>query len=81
VRRPFYRSMMLFPALLAILVVSVGLVRADFKPAINNTLEEGVETECKACPYSLCPNKAFYTYSTAVTLVCWTRGTPIANDT
>jgi len=80
-RRSLDRFMMFFRLFLAIAVASVGLVRADFKPAINNTLEKGVETECKTCPYTLCTNKAFYTYSTAVTLVCWTRGTRIANDT
>lgn len=54
---------------------------AAFKPPINNTLEKGVETECKTCPYSLCTNKAFYEYDTQVTLLCWTRGTEIGGDT
>lgn len=80
-RRASDRFTMLCQSLLAILLVSVAIVKGDFKPAINNTLEKGVETECKTCPYSLCTNKAFYTYSTTVTLACWTSGDSIGNDT
>ncbi|KAH7319116.1 hypothetical protein BKA65DRAFT_95143 [Rhexocercosporidium sp. MPI-PUGE-AT-0058] len=60
-------------------LLSVG-ADAAFKPPINNTLEQGVATECKTCPYSLCTNKAFYDYDTQVSLVCWTRGTVIDGD-
>ncbi len=64
-----------------LLTRSVVGAEAAFKPPINNTLESGVETECKTCPYSLCTNKAFYEYDTQVTLLCWTRGTEIGGDT
>ncbi|ORY13286.1 hypothetical protein BCR34DRAFT_649419 [Clohesyomyces aquaticus] len=43
-----------------------------------------VDTECKTCPYSLCPNKLSYDWeydTTNKTLNCWTEGTPIVNDT
>lgn len=53
---------------------------AAFKPPINNTLEPGVTTECKTCPYKLCTNKAYYDYNTQVSLTCWTRGTVIRGD-
>jgi len=66
--------------LLPILVSGKSLM-AKVQPSINNTLEKGVETECKTCPYSLCTNVAWYTYSTNVTLTCWTSGTSIDNDT
>jgi len=71
-----------YTSLATSLIVGLLTVGADaaFKPPINNTLEPGVETECKTCPYSLCTNKAFYEYDTPVTLVCWTRGTVIDGD-
>ena len=72
---------MFFHSLLAALLVSATIVRGQFKPAINNTLEKGVQTECKTCPYTLCTNKEFYTYSKVVTLDCWTTGDSIGNDT
>lgn len=65
-------------ATLALLAITVDT--AAFKPPINNTLEQGVATECKTCPYSLCTNKAFYDYNTQVSLVCWTQGTVIDED-
>ena len=80
-RRLFNHFMMFIQSLLATLLVSAATVKGEFKPAINNTLEKGVQTECKTCPFSLCTNKAFYSYSTAVTLACWTSGDSIGNDT
>jgi hypothetical protein len=38
-----------------------------------------VPTECKTCPYSLCPNKPWNGANN--TLTCWTEGTEIAGDT
>lgn len=72
--------------LIAALALSIGVnakasIKSATKPSINGTLEFGVETECKTCPYTLCTNKAFYGYDTQVTLTCWTEGTSIANDT
>ncbi|KAJ5037244.1 uncharacterized protein L3040_007421 [Drepanopeziza brunnea f. sp. 'multigermtubi'] len=68
------------PTSILLAVASLG-VDAAFKPPINNTLEQSVETECKTCPYSLCTNKAFYEYDTQVSLVCWTTGAEIDGDT
>jgi hypothetical protein len=39
-------------------------------------------TECKTCPYSLCPNKGAYGGRFInITINCWTEGTSIVNDT
>ncbi|KAF5871816.1 uncharacterized protein Bfra_008840 [Botrytis fragariae] len=56
------------------------ITNAAFKPPFNNTLEKGVATECKTCPYSLCTNKEYYDYDTVVSLICWTTGTAIDGD-
>ncbi|CZT47113.1 uncharacterized protein RSE6_07642 [Rhynchosporium secalis] len=72
-----YTASMAIPLLVGLLTLGAD---AAFKPPINNTLEHAVATECKTCPYSLCTNKAFYDYDTAVTLLCWTRGTVIDGD-
>ncbi|OCL14595.1 hypothetical protein AOQ84DRAFT_280768 [Glonium stellatum] len=68
--------------LLAAALASSAAVRVSHpKPSINNTVEHGVSTECKTCPYSLCTNKLYYDSDTpAVVLQCWTHGTEIAGD-
>ncbi|KUJ08886.1 uncharacterized protein LY89DRAFT_741715 [Mollisia scopiformis] len=71
----------LLPILLVPWLVDAKTLTAKIKTPINNTLEYGVATECKTCPYSLCTNKAYYDYGTTVTLLCWTVGTQIDNDT
>jgi hypothetical protein len=67
---------------LTLLVLSTTTLAdtAAFKPPLNNTLEPGVATECKTCPYKLCTNKAFYDYNTQVSLTCWTKGTSVDGD-
>jgi hypothetical protein len=67
-------------ALLAGLILSTTIVKSlvldtrAVKPYINNSLEHGVNTECKTCPYSLCPNVAAYGSEDPVKLTCWTHG-------
>ncbi|TVY41086.1 hypothetical protein LSUB1_G001098 [Lachnellula subtilissima] len=49
---------------------------------INSTVEPGIETACKVCPWQKCVNTKVYPYFDEateqdydnVTLVCWTRG-------
>lgn len=41
---------------------------------VPSRVEDGIQTECKTCPYSLCTNKVAYEYSTDLTLTCWTTG-------
>ncbi|PGH27624.1 hypothetical protein AJ80_00637 [Polytolypa hystricis UAMH7299] len=48
---------------------------------INSTVEDGIQTECKKCPFSLCANVAAYTYKTDIVLTCWTDGTEVIGDT
>ena len=43
-------------------------------------VSSGVITECKTCPYSLCPNKGFYPSMLMFRATCWTNGEKI-NDT
>ncbi|KAF2812368.1 uncharacterized protein BDZ99DRAFT_265425 [Mytilinidion resinicola] len=50
------------------------------KVYLNNTVEHGVNTECKTCPYVLCPNKLYYDSDVNVTLTCFTTGTEISGD-
>lgn len=63
---------------LAALILALDVVAAN----INSTVEYGIETACKVCPWQKCINtKAYPFYDEAteedysnVTLVCWTRG-------
>jgi hypothetical protein len=77
---------MLGLSILAVLAISAtGLdaaVTRAVKPSINNTVESGMMTECKTCPYSLCTNKAYYGYlaEETVTLTCYTFGDVIGGD-
>jgi hypothetical protein len=65
----------------SLLVAALALcVSAQLKPSIINTVEKGVNTECKTCPWTLCTNKEFYEGTDNVTLTCWTHGTEIAGD-
>lgn len=44
---------------------------------VPSTVEDGIQTECKTCPYSLCTNVAAYEYGHDMSLSCWTRGDTI----
>lgn len=41
---------------------------------VPSRVEDGIQTECKTCPYELCTNAAAYLYGQDLTLACWTRG-------
>jgi hypothetical protein len=66
-------------SLLAVLAISSASVSA-VKASINNTVEHGVNTECKTCPYTLCTNKVYYESDALVTVTCYTHGTVIDGD-
>ncbi|TVY30220.1 hypothetical protein LHYA1_G000703 [Lachnellula hyalina] len=63
---------------LATLALALDVVAAN----INSTVELGIETACKVCPWQKCINTKVYPYFDDateqdydnVTLVCWTRG-------
>ena len=81
------RSNLTFVKMLRIAFVAVlacGVVGlAQTLSSLNNTVEKGVNTECKSRPYTLCTNVAAYGYEYGVenvTLTCWTSGTVIAGD-
>ncbi|CAN8101229.1 unnamed protein product [Discula destructiva] len=46
---------------------------------VPSTVESGIQTECKTCPYSLCTNAAAYEYDHDMSLTCWTRGTTVVD--
>lgn len=47
---------------------------------ISSRLESGINTECKTCPYSLCPNQLAFEYNTEIILTCWTYGDNIVDS-
>ncbi|KAH7082966.1 hypothetical protein BKA63DRAFT_387494, partial [Paraphoma chrysanthemicola] len=60
-------------------LVLATVVSADFKPYVTTQAE--VNTECKTCPRSLCPNKLYYDQEgDNFNVTCWTRGTKIMGD-
>lgn len=46
---------------------------------VPSRVEDGIQTECKTCPYKLCTNVAAYEYEHETTLTCWTRGDSIVD--
>lgn len=48
--------------------------RQSNSTGVPSRVEDGIQTECKTCPYSLCTNQAAYEYGYEMTLTCWTRG-------
>lgn len=46
---------------------------------IGSKVQDGIQTECKTCPYELCINHAAYYYDTYMTLTCWTYGDDIVD--
>lgn len=78
----------LYTSLLAVPLVAAGRRHQVFqaRQASNTTtttapsrVEEGIQTECKTCPYELCTNTAAYLYEQDLTLTCWTRGDTIVD--
>lgn len=71
---PLSRSLLLRLALLSPLCTVI----AAAKPYVTNWVE--IETECKTCPHSLCPNKIAYELGEYLNATCWTHGTKIQGD-
>jgi hypothetical protein len=72
----FFSNHVLFGAILA----HYASASTQAKPYIVNTVERGMNTECKTCPWTLCTNTVYYESEDNVTLTCWTHGTEIAGD-
>lgn len=80
---------LLFP--LAVTMVAAGNhhheveIRQTTSPSVNttvpSTVEDGIQTECKTCPYSLCTNIEPYEYGHEMNLTCWTEGEKIVDTT
>ncbi|KUI64207.1 hypothetical protein VM1G_11009 [Cytospora mali] len=47
---------------------------------IASRVQDGIQTECKTCPYELCTNHAAYYYNEYMTLTCWTYGDNIVDS-
>ncbi|KAJ4397817.1 hypothetical protein N0V93_002054 [Gnomoniopsis smithogilvyi] len=75
--------MQLLPIINLLIVPCVASRYPLFQTRQNNStrvpsrVEDGIQTECKTCPYSLCTNVAAYEYDQSLTLTCWTRGDSI----
>jgi hypothetical protein len=66
------------------LLALVLSILPDGSTAQNATYIEriaDVNTECKTCSHTLCPNTLFYSQGDALNVTCWTRGTKIIGDT
>lgn len=63
-----------------LVVLASGVVAQQPADNLTNTVEKGMRTECKTCPYSLCTNTVYYEELENLTLLCWTRGTVIDDD-
>ncbi|KAF1957133.1 hypothetical protein CC80DRAFT_412006 [Byssothecium circinans] len=71
----FFASWLFIGALVAAAAVAVGEKKAFL------TSQAEVNTECKTCPRSLCPNVVAYEQEGALfNVTCWTRGTKIMGD-
>lgn len=70
-------------SLLAVVPFAAGTIlgpRQGNATTIPSRVESGIETECKTCPYSLCPNQLAFDYATEMTLTCWTYGDNIVDS-
>lgn len=68
--------------LLVLVPLAAGAIldnRQDNVTTIPSSLESGINTECKTCPYSLCTNQLAIT-SGDLTLTCWTYGDNIVDS-
>ncbi|PGG97547.1 hypothetical protein AJ79_09162 [Helicocarpus griseus UAMH5409] len=62
-------------------LASPSLVRRqENATTIPSVVERGINTECKKCPFSLCPNVEAYGGGDNVTLECWASGTNVNGD-
>ena len=83
--RGWLLSRLLLPAIFIVAAVLEPFVAAtsdtaaDKKAFIESQAE--VNTECKTCPRSLCPNVVAYSQEGEFfNVTCWTRGTKIMGD-
>lgn len=70
---------------LATLFIVTSVAGRELRDRQSNTttiasrVEDGIQTECKTCPYELCTNHAAYEYNAYMTLTCWTYGDVIVD--
>ncbi|POS75078.1 hypothetical protein DHEL01_v206520 [Diaporthe helianthi] len=70
-------------SLLALVPLATGAIldnRQDNATTIPSRVENGINTECKTCPYSLCPNQLAIGSGEDLTLTCWTYGDNIVDS-
>lgn len=69
--------------LLAVVPFVAGAIletRQDNATTIPSRVDGGINTECKTCPYSLCPNQLAFDNANQMTLTCWTYGDNIVDS-
>lgn len=68
---------------LGLLALALSAALFEGAAAQNQTYIEriaDVNTECKTCSHTLCPNKLYYGQEDPLNVTCWTIGTKIMGD-
>ena len=76
--RSHSRSQLLGFLALTLLVLASGAAPKNYT-YIERVAD--VNTECKTCSRTLCPNTLYYGQGESLNATCWTRGTKIMGDT